>query len=131
MKLCPECGAASKETANFCTRCKCDMQKVVATQTCYVMVDKANNMVGDYYFGSIKTLIKFLDNLHKETNDYHGMIAVHCFLTQLLGDEEFEPMETYEIRVWGMYQYFMPSQKIVINTPSKQDGFFTCPPNLL
>lgn len=118
MKLCPDCGAASKETANFCTRCKRDMQKVVATKTCYVMVDKANNMIGDYYFSSKKTIVRFLEEHNEETCDYHGMIVVHCFLSQILGNQEFEPMETYDILFRKVFQYFIPTLKIKISTPS-------------
>lgn len=123
MKLCVECGAASKETANLCHRCKTDIQAIKAETTIYVIFEN-NEIVGDIYFTDLDKLKKYLDKFMDEVDDYKKYNVAHCFYSQIIGDITFEPIEVFEVRYWGLSQFFMPTLKVAPKKPSTQDGSF-------
>lgn len=123
MKLCVECGAASKETANLCHRCKTDIQAIKAETTIYVLFEN-NEIVGDIYFTDLDKLKKYLDKFMDEVDDYKKYNVAHCFYSQIIGDSAFEPFEVFEVRYFGILQFFMPTLKVAPKKPSKQDGSF-------
>jgi hypothetical protein len=124
MKLCSECGAASKEKANFCHRCKVDIQSIKPEKTIYVFVNDKNEVVGGIYFYDIEKFKEFLDKFVEECEEYLTFKIAHCFYSQIVGEAHFEPIEYFEVRYWGMKQFFMPSLKVAPKKPSEQDGSF-------
>ncbi len=123
MKLCVDCGAASKEKANYCHRCKVDIQSIKPEKTVYVLfVGKV--IVSDLYFTDLEKLKKYLDKFMDEVDEYKKYNVARCFHSQIVGECDFEPVEVFEICFWGIKQYFMPSLKVAPKKPSKQDGSF-------
>ena len=124
MKLCIECGAASKDTSNFCHRCKTDIHAVKPEKTIYVLFVK-DQIVGDIYFTDLDKLKKYLDKFMDEVDDYKKYNIAHCFYSQIIGDKVFEPIEVFEVRWFGISQFFMPTLKVAPKKPSTKDGSFS------